>query len=541
MEDAILLFLLPVATTMSILLLLRAARSNPQKRPHRSKLATVPPPSPWRLPLVGNLHQLAGGRLPHRALAALAAAHGPVMLLRLGQVPAVVLSSPDAAREVMLAQDHVFATRPSLAIPSKLFYGCTDVAFAPHGPYWLRARKTCVLHLLSPARVRAYRAVREEEVGALLDKVRRQARVVPLSELLAGFAKDVIGRIVFGASAATRADGWGAKVDALLEEGNALLGTFHVGDYFPSLAWLGALDGTDAKVGKAFDRIDAVLEEIVDAAERRMGGVHGGEALGRHDSTFVDVLLSLGNNTSGAGSAATEKTAARRFTRDNVKGLLAFWPGTQNLFGAGADSTIIVLEWAMAELLRNKEAMEKLQHELRSRSVSTNSDMITEEDLQGMVYLKAVMKETMRLHPPGPLLIPREAMEPTTIQQYDVPSKTMVIVNAWAIGRDPDSWESPEEFRPERFLGAGGEVDFRGRHFQLVPFGSGRRVCPGINFTMSIMEIAIANLLGQFNWALPEGATEEVVDMEEAPGITSRKRVPLHVHATPRASCSRYV
>ncbi|VAH13129.1 unnamed protein product [Triticum turgidum subsp. durum] len=214
-----------------------------------------------------------------------------------------------------------------------------------------------------------------------------------------------------------------------------------------------------------------------------------------------------------------------------------FRPGTQNLFGAGADSTIIVLEWAMAELLRNKEAMEKLQDELRSRSVSTNSDMITEEDLQGMVYLKAVIKETMRLHPPGPLLIPREAMESARIQQYDVPSKTMVIVNAWAIGRDPGSWESPEEFRPERFLGTGGEVDFRGRHFQLVPFGSGRRVCPGINFTMSIMEVAIANLVGRFDWALPEGAAA-AVDMEEAPGITSRKRVPLHVLATPRAQAS---
>jgi cytochrome P450 family 1 subfamily D len=121
-------------------------------------------------------------------------------------------------------------------------------------------------------------------------------------------------------------------------------------------------------------------------------------------------------------------------------------------------------------------------------------------------------------------------MEPTTIQGYDVPSKTMVIVNAWAIARDPDTWECPEEFRPERFLGS--EVDFRGRHFQLIPFGSGRRVCPGINFTMSIMEIAIANLVGRFNWALPIGAAE--VDMEEAPGITSRKRVPLSVVATPQ-------
>jgi cytochrome P450 family 1 subfamily D len=240
------------------------------------------------------------------------------MLLHLGQVRAVVVSSARSAREVIQTKDHVFATRPSLSIPSKLFYGCTDVAFAPHGPYWLRARKTSVLHLLSPARVRAYRAVREEEVAALVQKVLRRARdegggVVAVSELLVGFAKGVIGRIVFGASAATRAEGWGAKVDALLEEGNALLRMFHVGDYFPSLAWVGAVDGTDAKVSRAFERIDALLEEIVDAAEKRMG-VLGGEALQQDDSTFVDVLLWLVKTTGGP---------EWRFSRDNVKALLA--------------------------------------------------------------------------------------------------------------------------------------------------------------------------------------------------------------------------
>uniref|UniRef100_A0ACD5WGP9 Uncharacterized protein n=1 Tax=Avena sativa TaxID=4498 RepID=A0ACD5WGP9_AVESA len=518
MEDTVLLLtLLLIPVIIMCTLLLHSSRSTKSRRP--SRVATVPP-SPWRLPLVGNLHQLAGGNLPHRTLAALAAAHGPVMLLHLGQVRAVVVSSARAAREVMQTKDHVFATRPSLAIPSKLFYGCTDVAFPPHGPYWLHARKTSVLHLLSPARVRAYRAIREEEVVALVRKVRLRAcdgadGVVPVSELLAGFAKDVIGRIVFGASAATRVEGWGGKVDALLEEGNALLGTFHVGDYFPSLAWVAALDGTDAKVAKAFERIDRVLEEIVDAAERRMGVHKGGEALQQQDSTFVDVLLSLRG----------VEQAEWLFSRDNVKALLA------NLFGAGADSTIIVLEWVMAELLRNKGAMERLQHELRYANTDSQTDnLITEDDLQGTVYLKAVIKETMRLHPPGPLLIPREAMEPTSIQQYDIDSKTMVIVNAWAIGRDPDTWECPEEFRPERFLGSG--VDFRGHHFELIPFGSGRRVCPGINFTMSIMEVAIANLAARFDWALPEVAAE--VDMEEAPGITSRKRAPLHVLATPQ-------
>ncbi|TVU10246.1 hypothetical protein EJB05_43761, partial [Eragrostis curvula] len=191
---------------------------------------------------------------------ALAESHGPVMLLRLRRVRAVVVSSADAAREVMRAQDHAFATRPSLAIPRRLLYGCTDIAFAPHGPYWRGARKMAVRHLLGPSRVRAYRAVREQEVDALVRRVAEHDGhgVVRLSELLSGFAKDVAGRIVLGVRAGGD-QGWRDKIDA-----NVLLATFHVGDYIPWLSWVSAVDGTDARVTKAFQRIDRILDEIVE-------------------------------------------------------------------------------------------------------------------------------------------------------------------------------------------------------------------------------------------------------------------------------------
>ena len=153
----------------------------------------------------------------------------------------------------------------------------------------------------------------------------------------------------------------------------------------------------------------------------------------------------------------------------------------QDMFGAGTDATIIVLEWTMAELLRNPEVMKKLQTEVRSK-VSTNTT-IKEEQLLDMKYLRAVIKEIMRLHPPGPLLIPRESMERTHVQGYEIPKQARVVINAWAIGRDGEHWEAPNEFRPERFLSS--NVDFRGRDFQLIPFGSGRRICPGIQFAMS--------------------------------------------------------
>ncbi|KAL6655784.1 hypothetical protein ACP70R_006610 [Stipagrostis hirtigluma subsp. patula] len=510
--DILLLVAVLLPLIASCVLLYGPRRGN--KKPAAADARRRLPPSPPGLPLIGNIHQL--GRLPHRSLRTLAAAHGPVMLLRLGRVPAVVVSSAEAAREVMQAQDHVFVNRPSLVIPRRLFYGCTDIAFAPHGAYWRGARKMAVRHLLGPSTVRAYRAVREQEVEALLRRVEHAGggAVVPLSELLSGFAKDVAGRIVLGLRAAGD-DGWRARIDALMEESNALLAAFHVGDYIPWLSWVSAVDGTDARVSKAFARIDGILDEIVDEAARRTGS---GPA-DAHGDAFVHVLLSMQKELAGAEWS---------LTKDNVKALL------EDLFGAGTEATIIVLEWAMAELLRDQGAMRKLQEEVR-RAMSTDHDsMVTEQDLPTMEYLKAVIKETMRLHTPGPLLLPRESMEATRIgkARYDVPANTMVVVNAWAIGRDPEAWESPEEFRPERFVGSA--VDFRGRHFQLIPFGAGRRMCPGVNLSMSVVELALANLVGRFDWALPEGEPE--LDMEEAPGFASRKMAPLRAVAAHRCA-----
>jgi cytochrome P450 family 1 subfamily D len=206
------------------------------------------------------------------------------------------------------------------------------------------------------------------------------------------------------------------------------------------------------------------------------------------------------------------------------------------LFGAGTEATIIVLEWAMAELLRNKEVMQKLQREVtQARSTSSDhSNIIGEQDLAGMDYLRAVIKETLRLHSPAPLLLPHKSMQATRISHgYDIPSDTIVIVNSWAIGRDPEAWESPEEFRPERFVGSG--VEFRGQHFQLITFGAGRRMCPGVDFAMSVVELALANLVARFDWALPEGEAE--LDMQETAGVSSRKKAPLYAVATQRCFC----
>lgn len=196
----------------------------------------------------------------------------------------------------------------------------------------------------------------------------------------------------------------------------------------------------------------------------------------------------------------------------------------QDIFTAGTDTSAATLVWAMTELVKNPNTMEKAQQEIRNIA-RNNGSTIHENDLQESRYLQAVIKETMRLHPPAPLLIPHETTQKCNIFEYEIPPKTVVHVNAWAIGRDPDSWENPDKFLPDRFIG--NSIDFRGRDFELIPFGAGRRGCPGLHMGVATVEFALANLLYWFNWELPDGMKKEDIDTDVKPGITMHKKNPL--------------
>lgn len=198
------------------------------------------------------------------------------------------------------------------------------------------------------------------------------------------------------------------------------------------------------------------------------------------------------------------------------------------MFVAGTDTTFTALEWTMTELLRHPQIMKKLQNEVRD--IARGKLNVTEDDLDKMHYLKAVMKESFRLHTPAPLLIPRESIQDVHIMGYDIAAGTQVLINAWAIGRDPLSWEDPEEMRPERFLNS--SIDFKGQDFELIPFGGGRRGCPGTLFAANVNELALANVLHRFDFSLPEGECSEDMDVSEISSITIRKKTPLIVVAT---------
>lgn len=209
------------------------------------------------------------------------------------------------------------------------------------------------------------------------------------------------------------------------------------------------------------------------------------------------------------------------------------------MFGAGTETSSIVLELAMAELMRHPQIMSKLQAEVR-KNTPKGQEMVEQDNLASMPYLRAVVKETLRLHPPAPLLLPHLSMVDCDVDGYRIPSGTRVIINGWAISRDPESWDRAEEFVPERFMDAASAaaIDLRGSDFQFVPFGAGRRICPGLNFGLATVEIMLANLVYCFDWGLPVGMKVEDIDMTEVFGLSVRRKEKLillpepHVHGT---------
>ncbi|XP_074559271.1 cytochrome P450 71A1-like [Curcuma longa] len=469
------------------------------------------PPSPPGLPFLGNLLQLSS--LPHRSLHRLALRYGPVMLIRMGQVPTLVVSTADAAQELFRCHDLAVSTRPFSKGAFKLTFDAHNISFAPYGDRWRHAKKLAVVHLLNLKRVLSFRAVRDEEVQNMIDRICAVATgggcQVRLSEILFEYANAVVCHAAAGKE--TKQERTAVTYRKMMAEASVLISGFQMYDMFPALAWLGIVTGADAKIDrirKQFDEFFAgILEEHRDRRAKRSDVVEH----------FVDILLSLGKDVAGDESGLEEI---------EIKAIAS------DLIAAGTDTSFVTLEWAMAELMRNPTVMRKLQDEVRR--VAGGKLKVAEEDLSQMHYLKAVTKEVLRLRIPAPVLLPRETTTSFSFRGYHIPAKTRVCINAWAIARDPKTWEAPEEFRPERFLDS--SVDFRGNDFQFLPFGAGRRMCPGINFAMATNEIALANLVHRFDWELPGGMNPADLDMEEAPGLTTPKKVPLCLVATPWTS-----
>nr|CAB3475670.1 unnamed protein product [Digitaria exilis] len=538
---ALLLTVLVIIITHLIsFLLITTKRRRPSS--HRNRRddgrRRLPPSPPGGLPLVGHLHLL--GSLPHRSLRSMAASHGPVMLLHLGQVPTVVASSAAAAEEALKTRDLAFASRPRLLMAERLYYGARDMVFAPSGERWRQLRRVSVVHLLSNRRVLGFRAAREHEVAALLSRVRAAGgagAAVNLSELLIAYSNAVTSRATFGGGGGGGGyyygidggeddGGGGAKLRKVFSEFEELLGTVPMAEVVPWLRIVDVVTGLERKARRISQEIDRLLEKVIaDHRRRRRDARRVGD--GEDDpKDFVDVLLDLSDAQEDFGGVQLDTVTIKATILD--------------MLAAGTDTTDTLMEFVMAELINHPTQMRKLQDEIRSAVAAGDDDRgITEDDLPKLPYLKAVIKETLRLHPPGPLLLPRETLEDTELQGYHVPAWTRVLINVWAIGRDPAAWEHAEEFVPERFAGGedGEAVEYHkmGVDFRFLPFGAGRRGCPGVGFAVAAVELALASLLYHFDWEVHAGGgrTSSPVDMTEERGLAVRLKMPLLLVATP--------
>ncbi|KAI5061309.1 hypothetical protein GOP47_0023814 [Adiantum capillus-veneris] len=476
MESLVLAFIILLIS--AILLFRISARA--RKRP-----ACRLPPGPPGLPLIGHLHLL--GQNPHQTFFKLSQQHGPLFSLRLGSIPAVVASSPAVAKQILQTHDHLFASRLPTIADSRINRH-RNIRAAQPGPYWRLIRQICAMEFFTPKRLEAFRPIRAEEVGDLVRAVLCESRggqcAIAIRSHLYTISTNIISRMMLGKRlaelTASQADP-SLHIRTLIPNMMRLSGSFNLADLIPCLSWLD-IQGIAKESEALGHKINTVFQEVID--RRRCEAGEGGEDSGR-PRDFLDTLLQ---------AASSSKYKEINITDENVNAVLL------NMFSGGTDTSSLMIEWALAELLANPEKLKLAQEEL-VRVVGTTRP-ISELDIPHLPYLQAVVKETMRLHPTGPLLIPHFTNEPCKIFDYEIPSKTLAFVNVWAIGRDPKTWKDPLKFYPERFFDS--DIDPRGQHFELLPFGSGRRICPGLALGLVSVNLVLGSLIHCFDWMLVE-------------------------------------
>ncbi|CAD6253418.1 unnamed protein product [Miscanthus lutarioriparius] len=479
------------------------------------KLGPKLPPGPWQLPLIGSSHCLLSRRLPHHRMRNLSLRHGQLMLLRICERLVVVVSSAEAAREVF--GDTAFEQRPTSPALDELYsrHGM-GIVFAPYGDHWRLLRRVLVTELLSAQRVESFRRIREQEAARLVSSLHATAaaaaspsdQLANIDERLAVFVTDLAVRAIFGdMTMPDRA----ALLDTL-EQALEFSSLFDLRDLFPS-SWLVRMLPRNSKAERNRLEVVRLMEGILRIHEERRSS---GEAAAAGEQDMVDVLLRI----------QSEGAMGVSLTHGIIMDMLI------DVFVAAIKATTSTLRWAMAELMANPTVMEKVQSEIRR--VLAGQGRVREVAVRDMGYLNAVIKETLRLHPPIPLT-PRFCTQDRKIQGYDVPKGTILVANVWAISRDPNYWQGqdPDKFMPERFE-AEQTFNFMGSDFEFIPFGAGRRICPGIAFSQANIEFALASLLYHFDWALPKGVGPEELDMTESCGLEVRRKAELLLRPIPR-------
>ncbi|XP_060182111.1 xanthotoxin 5-hydroxylase CYP82C4-like, partial [Lycium barbarum] len=494
--------------------------------------ATGAPKAPGSWPIIGHLH-LLNGQLPVcRTLGLMADKYGPIFQLQLGAHPALVVSSWEMVKDCFTnGNDKIFASRPSMVL-SKYFYNGKVFALAPYGPYWRNIRKMVTLELLTNTRLEKLKHVRTSEVNCCIKELYYSnwsnssndfPAQVNLSSWFEHITCNIIMRMLAGKRFSSSVNEKSGVEEMQFKESikKALLlgGTFVVSDAVPSLEWMD-IGGHIKAMKQTFKEVDSVFdswlkEHIQKRKDCDINSTNGDQ------SDFIDVML----------STLPEQTMESGYDRDAI-----IKATTLILIMTASESTAETLIWALSLLMNDTHSLKIAQNEL-DEHVGRNR-WVEESDIKNLPYLQAIIKETLRLYPPGPLSGPREANEDCYVDKYCIQKGTRLIVNLWKLQRDPRIWEDPDEFKPERwFMKEHVNINFRGQNFEYIPFSFGRRMCPGLMFGTQVVHLTLARLLHGFNISMPR---EEPVDLSEGLGIALPKMKPLQPLLSPRLTVELY-
>uniref|UniRef100_A0A5B7AIT1 Putative ferulate 5-hydroxylase n=1 Tax=Davidia involucrata TaxID=16924 RepID=A0A5B7AIT1_DAVIN len=479
------------------------------------------PPGPKGLPVIGSMTMM--DQLTHRGLAKLGKQYGGIFHLRMGFLHMVGVSSPDIARQVLQVQDNIFSNRPATIAISYLTYDRADMAFAHYGPFWRQMRKLCVMKLFSRKRAESWESVRDEVDAMIRVVASNTGTATNIGELVFELTRDIIYRAAFGSSSSQGQD----EFIKILQEFSKLFGAFNLADFIPCLGWVDP-QGLNARLAKARASLDGFIDIIIDDHMEKKKRNNGSD-VDAVDTDMVDDLLAFYSDEAKVTESDDLQNAVR-LTRDNIKAIIM-----DVMFG-GTETVASAIEWVMAELMKCPEDLKRVQQELAD--VVGLNRRVEESDFDKLTFLKCALKETLRLHPPIPLLL-HETAEDAEVAGYFIPAKSRVMINAWAIGRDKNSWDDPDTFKPSRFLKEN-VPDFKGSNFEFIPFGSGRRSCPGMQLGLYALEMAVAHLLHCFTWELPDGMKPSELDMDDVFGLTAPRASRLMAVPSPRVLCPLY-
>ncbi|KAK4269702.1 hypothetical protein QN277_022825 [Acacia crassicarpa] len=472
------------------------------KRVSNKSIKLKLPPGPRPYPIIGNILEISS--IPLLSITTLSKCYGPIMSLKLGTRTVIVISSPEIAKEAFHKHDIDFSSRAFPDSARALDHHKFSIGWLPISPQWRALRRVCVIKLFSTIRLGSTQFLRQSKVQDLINHVYEcsiKGEAVDLAEAAFTTVLNTISNMLFsmdfGCYGSDKTNEYKKLVIGVTDES----GRANVSDLFPVLSFLDPQGIRARLIGyykKLYELFDDILEERLSCRDSNSESKDYNDVL----DSFLDII----------------QDESWQLSRADVLHLFL------DLFVAGIDTTSSTLEWAMAELIRSPKNMAKARIELQ-QVLGTSNEKLEESLVSKFPFIQAVIKETLRLHPPAPLLVPHKANCDVELCGFLVPKNAQILANVWAMGRDPSIWDDPNSFLPERFLKS--EIDFKGTNFEFIPFGAGRRICPGLPLASRLLGFLLASLIYHFHWKVPDGLMPEDMDMSQNYGLTLHKAQPL--------------